>query len=387
MTDSASLSGLPTELLERIAQYTGGDIRYLRLTSRHIAAQALGVFRKAYFTDLTVFLATESSLRKAVDVIGHQALGPTVRKLVLVDDLLSDWKPSWGARSEPEDAIHRAQSELHGRREDIRLLTELFRKCGRSSRRVSTIHYQGFIAGKHGPWREEKEFDYDHRSPLINNEKCFVRAMNALVNSGAHFESFTMNTDICPDELYSDSMRGIKVVKRGQDDYKKLACTAALHRFETLDLTLEDGFRDEEDKSGQIDFLSSFPHAKVRTLNFRPSVDLDDYGEPPPWISPSVTAAFLGLTFPAMQTLTLRWIRTDWGPLLAFLKRQTKLRKLNVFGAYITRVPKGMCMDVFRGDEYQRRWMHQFSCLTGIAELDFSGAWEIFSEDASRLSE
>ncbi|SMY29805.1 unnamed protein product [Zymoseptoria tritici ST99CH_1A5] len=387
MTESASLSGLPTELLERIAQYTGGDIRYLRLTSRHIAAQALGVFRKAYFTDLTVFLATESSLRKAVDVIGHQALGPTVRKLVLVDDLLSDWKPSWGARSEPEDAIHRAQSELHGRREDIRLLTELFRKCGRSSRRVSTIHYQGFIAGKHGPWREEKEFDYDDGSPLINNEKCFVRAMNALVNSGAHFESFTMDTDVVPKELYSISMRGIKVVKRGQDDYKKLACTAALHRFETLDLTLEDGFRDEEDKSGQIDFLSSFPHAKVRTLNFRPSVDLDDYGEPPPWISPSVTAAFLGLTFPAMQTLTLRWIRTDWGPLLAFLKRQTKLRKLNVFGAYIKRVPKGMCMDVFRGDEYQRRWMHQFSCLTGIAELDFSGAWEIFSEDASRLSE
>ncbi|KJX96806.1 hypothetical protein TI39_contig600g00001 [Zymoseptoria brevis] len=208
MTDSAGLSGLPTELLERIAQYTGGDIKYLRLTSRHVAAQVLGVFRKAYFTDLTVFLATESSLRKAVDVIGHEALGPSVRKLVLVDDLLLDWKPSWEVRSEPEDAIHRAQSELHGRREDIRLLTELFRKCGQSSRRVSTIHYQGFIAGKHGPWREKKEFDYDDGSPLINNEKCFVRAMSALVNSGAHFESFTMDTDVVPEELYTAAADG-----------------------------------------------------------------------------------------------------------------------------------------------------------------------------------
>jgi hypothetical protein len=133
MARITSLIDLPVEMIELVARHTGKDMKYLRLVSSHVNAAVFKVFKERFFTDLTVLLATESSLRKAIKIIAHAAFGPAVQRLVLVDDSLADKREPHSSNSEHEDAIYFAQREMWEEGKDLRLLTRLFRRAGRAA--------------------------------------------------------------------------------------------------------------------------------------------------------------------------------------------------------------------------------------------------------------
>jgi hypothetical protein len=240
MPPSTTLTDLPVEILELIGAHVGKDLQSLRLVSRYIDTAVSKIYKKAFFSHVTVFLATESSLRKAVAIIQDPSVGPAVRRLILVDDSLPDGADEFEDTQEGREdvfefqhpaAICRAQRELWAVLTDLALLTELLRLWSRTAT-FSTIKVMHLVDGFHGPPH------YLGWYYAGCNHHCFITVMQAVIISGAKFSTFTMDTDDLGGRSEKSLTEAVLDQYAAESQDRKLI-TAALNRFENLDLTIE----------------------------------------------------------------------------------------------------------------------------------------------------
>ncbi|SMR64461.1 unnamed protein product [Zymoseptoria tritici ST99CH_3D1] len=371
MESSASLTGVPIEMLELIAQHTGNDMKKLRLVSRHVAAATSKLFKRTFFTDLRVLLATRQSIKKAIEVINDPNLGPAVRRLVLVDDGYLDLdmmeREDWQFYREKDREFFKhellarhEQRETRTNNEDLRLLIELFRNAGQQ-KMISALHFKRFVLDDDGRTRGCNYDDWD------GNDHCFVTAMRAILRSGAFFDLFSMDTSVFTEAGGGRAgFTGVKVVHFGQETFKGTTCAAAFRRFKALDLTLEAGHGDLA-TIGR-DFLATIPHAKVRSLKVRP---MSDWGLGSDVCSPLVINSLLASTLPFMDSFSLRYTETNWKPLLSFLVRQTSLCHLSLFKVLVSNVPKDILQSTSAGGELEEEIVcERLSQLAGITRVE-----------------
>ncbi|KJX96810.1 hypothetical protein TI39_contig600g00002 [Zymoseptoria brevis] len=301
-------------------------MKKLRLVSRHIADGISKVYKKTFFTDVKVFVATKWSMQTAIKIMDSANLGPLVRRLVLVDDGFLDTN---ARRREPRRCSEElAQRTMRLKGEDLTLLTELFRKFQRPGI-PSTIHLKAYVQDEDGPARGFNNLK------LRANDVTFLTVMRAIVLSGASFDSFTMDTTVnAEDDFGKDNFSGIRVGAFEQDEYQTFVCIAAFHRFKILDLILQAG-EDQTDFVGE-DLISILPHSKIRSLTIRPELDTSESTDD---CDGQLLETLFKFDFPAMESFTLRKVVIDWEPLASFLARQEKLRCLGFSRMSVSRVP------------------------------------------------
>ncbi|SMQ56130.1 unnamed protein product [Zymoseptoria tritici ST99CH_3D7] len=359
MEQSASLTGLPVEMLELVARHTGKDMKKLRLVSRHIADGTLTIFKRTFFSDVKVLIATKSSMEKAIQIVESTNLGPAVRRLTLTDDSVLGDPEAWDSTAIMVKLD--AQRKLRENGEDTKLLTELFRKCKRHAS-LSTIRIKAFVEGEDGPYRGEPDF-------MDGNDDAFVAVMRAIVLSGASFDTLLMDTlAVDGDDHGIDNFAGLRVIEIGQNDHHRIASAAALHRFNTLDLILQAGYEDTEDIGQNL--LAMIPHTKVRSLKIRPEFDSGDAIDN---CSNFVIGALLELDFPAMETLILRRAVVSWTSFAPFIKRQKSLRHIDLFHVGVNHVPVEVChMLSADGNLDNNSVRERLSQLAGVVRVEVS---------------
>ncbi|SMY29804.1 unnamed protein product [Zymoseptoria tritici ST99CH_1A5] len=360
MEQSASLTGLPVEMLELVARHTGKDMKKLRLVSRHIADGTFKIFKRTFFSEVKVFVTTKSSMEKAIQIVGSTSLGPAVQRLTLTDDSFLG-NPDEVRSNTAIRAKLDAQRKLREDGEYVKLLTELFRKCGRHAS-LSTIRIKAFVEGKDGPYRGESVL-------AVGSDDVFVAVMRAIVLSCASFDTLSMDMlAVDGDDYGKDNFSGLHIIQFGRHDHYGIASAAALHRFKTLELILQAGHENTKDV-GQ-NFLAMIPHAKVRSLKIRPEFDSED---PQDNCSKLVIGALLELDFPAMEILILRRAVVSWTSFVSFIKRQKSLRHLDLFHVGVNHVPEEVCsMLSADGNLDNNSVRERLSQLAGVARVELS---------------
>lgn len=169
----STFTDLPTTMFERIAENTDRkNLKSLRLVSRDCAAEVLKIYEEFLFTDLTVMLYTEYSLRRAIAVIRYPALGSFVHMLIVVNDVIMH--PEIRLLEEPCESVsqpRRLQEQFREKEEDYRLLTQLLGKCQARSK-VSILYFRCFDKEADGPRTGTRA------SP--SDDHCFHLASTAL---------------------------------------------------------------------------------------------------------------------------------------------------------------------------------------------------------------
>jgi hypothetical protein len=329
MATSANFADLPVEMIERIAECAGNDMKILRLVSRHVAAVSLKAYKAHFFSDLKVFLATESSLRKAIEVVDSPGLGAAVKRLVLVDDGFLELDEPY---SRSKDRA--AQEQFHDEEGDRVLLTELFKKCGQRGT-GSTVHFRSFIEGIEGPPRVWKYNPHN----IESNQHGFMTTMHAVALSGASFKTFIMDA-VPVNKSDTNIFTGIPILQPSRSRFQTnhTTCVAAMRRFQTLHLVLEAGVGFPMELLG-YNFLSAIHNNRVRSLKIKPDFETQYAAI---YCSKIATMTVWHHIFPTLELLTLRFVKVDWEELVGFLKRQKCLQKLVMCGVELSGTPTGL---------------------------------------------
>jgi hypothetical protein len=387
---TAGLSSLPDEIIELIAQHLGNELKHLRLACRQVERAVFDFYKVSFFTEFKVFLATEASLRRAINVMKHPGLGPAVQKLVLVDDSIADPTLCPGFAEyvvlpEQQQAVLSAHRKLFGSGRDRILLSEVFRNCARIGK-VLTIRFRGFLQGRDGPPRHAQR-------GYLNTNHCFINAMTCIAESNATFDTLSMDT-LNLDETVDGNFHyfGITIVQSRNNLNSKIS-TSALNRFKTLDLIIDGGAKNDMAFEHQHNFLADIEAPKVRSLTFTPREEYVPYicSDNESWpivysnCSPLVTQALLMLELPAAEVLNLRYASVVWEDLLAFLLRHKALLTLTFECVVVEDVPDGVDPTAPGWLLDDARCCARLSELTGVAKVVSRGGNTFMTADV-RLS-
>ncbi|SMR61967.1 unnamed protein product [Zymoseptoria tritici ST99CH_1E4] len=315
---------VPVEVAEHIGRYVDKeDLKSFRLASRTCAAAASKAFKKAYFSELTVMLATESSIALAIKIMSDQKanLGVAVKKLVLVDDSVSEPYGSHSADAEERAAatLFHEQGVTRRNGQDRRLLTDLLRECGK------TVHVSGKKSILFRSHHEKTDcnfvsseyFDYEEWIEDVEDspeDHVFQTLMLAILSAGIDFGEFSMDVG---------ERQGIQITRYGASFWQGTVCKAALDRFQTLDLVLNaDPLDDLGVGRAATDFFALIPKLKIRSLKVTRLL-LDDKR-----LAWPTAATLMAMDFPLMKSLEFEKITLPWSTLVRFLKHHKNLREL-----------------------------------------------------------
>ncbi|SMR64471.1 unnamed protein product [Zymoseptoria tritici ST99CH_3D1] len=317
MDQSSTLLGLPVEMLQRIAELTTKDeLMCLRLVSRECAAKVLKVYKEVLFSEQRVMLSTNSSIRNAIEVVGHPVFGAVVQRLVLVDDSLPeprrvdftsfDTGREDSASARLVMATHRAQNSKWKQGEDLRLLTILLRKYGQVTQR-SIIHL-GTIS------------HHEDKRSLWSENGCISLDMvlRAVVASKARFETFSMDNTV---------IDGICPVAYGSPDHGRcqLCTTTFRDHFEDLALVIEAWeYPDNTEAQRARQFFSAISQVKLRSVRIVGGPQHASESFP----QESTIAALMSQELSLLESLEFGEVGLEWGRLVSFLTRQRNLREL-----------------------------------------------------------
>ncbi|KJX99808.1 hypothetical protein TI39_contig351g00013 [Zymoseptoria brevis] len=240
MKRSSTLTSLPVELVERIAELTSQeDRKCLRMVSRDCGAKVLNVYKDSVFHEVRVTLCSECSIRNAINIIAHPLYGTAVKDFILTDISEpdpADYNFAYAYGKSIAVAAHQAQKRRREYGHDRKLPTELFDKC-RENGRMPSIHFKSHRDGSRSlQWLRHVvcRTNWSNREVTKNKEPdsddyCLRTVMLAIVSSGASFDTFSMDVA---------AGQGIHLGRNGKDMQKGTVYVAALYHFKVLNLVL-----------------------------------------------------------------------------------------------------------------------------------------------------
>lgn len=318
---STGFLDLPVELLEEFYSLLDGKaLQNVRLVSSACAKINQRAFADIYFPQLDIVFSCRNSLERALGILNHPGFGARVRKIAVY---LDRYYESGDAR-EAYSTYETSRQDLQQRGLDQTLLWQIFQQA----RALNKLHDVKIETAYDAVYRARGQNAAGYIEPDITSSTDFLKVLNII--SKSDLNSKFSGTTIAKGTSWSLPVHESMKSYRFRDDfYRALKHTTSL----SLDIWTD---LDEEDSWNPCRYffrlVAGAPHLRHLAIKSRNELDptLDDLPEDREVDTEAPGTEILSQTFPALQSLELRFLDIRLAELVGFLKRHSRVARVEL---------------------------------------------------------